>query len=214
MRDLSARVRLYIIAPCCCADPPGMCGMLCNQHTYECRLAEVNEACCTESGNCNGDGIPTRDCPVGCALVFPIFVLECRDHAESQGIAVGPLDTMSSTCESLDGGALVEYAQDLINQGCTLDLPDGGQHRRMEKGNEHRHLQIASQWLDSPDPRCSWDDLNDRAHEVDEICCTNGICTQGIPNQCNAMCAIIFHQFTSDVRTRAQPFSVSSSHCQ
>eukprot|EP01043_Picozoa_sp_COSAG02_P022592 COSAG02_NODE_1179_length_14040_cov_8.036439_1_plen_1312_part_00 len=176
--------------------PPGMCGMLCNQHTYECRLAEVNEACCTERGNCNGDGIPTNDCPVGCALVFPIFVLECRDHAESQGIAVGPLDTMSTTCESLDAGALVEYAQDLMNQGCSLDF--SGQHRRMEKDDEHRQLQIASQWLDSRDPQCTWDDLNDRANEVDDICCTNGMCVSGIPDQCNAMCAIIFHQFTTD----------------
>ena len=152
--------------------------MLCNQHTYECRLAEVNEACCTESGNCNGDGIPTRDCPVGCALVFPIFVLECREHAESQGIAVGPMDTMSATCESLDGGALVEYAQDLINQGCMLDLPDGGQHRRMEKANEHRQMQIASQWLDSRDPRCGEQRCSLRRVEMHPVASRHLLCCE------------------------------------
>jgi hypothetical protein len=186
-----------------------MCGMVCNQHTYECRLDEVNEACCTETRNCNRDGIPTRDCPVGCALVFPIFVLECRDHAEAQGIAVGPMDTMSTTCESLDGGALVEYAHDLIAQGCILDLGGGGRHRLMDNNDEHRQMQMAGQWLDSDAPHCTWDDLNDRANEVDEICCNNAVCREGIPDECNAMCAIIFHQFTADVSRFAHLRSIA-----
>ena len=183
--------------------PPGMCGMLCNQHTYDCRLAEVNEACCTEARNCNSDGIPTHDCPVGCALVFPIFVIDCRDHAIAQGLAPGLLDTMETTCEQLDGGALVEYAHDLIAQGCVLDIDMGGHHRRQlakeaAEAEERRQLQIASQWLDSTDPRCTWDDMNNRAHEVDQICCATASCNGGIPTDCNPMCAIIFHQFTQD----------------
>ena len=46
--------------------PPGMCGTFCNQHTYDCYVAEVQESCCDEEGqNCvAGVDIP-RTCPVG-----------------------------------------------------------------------------------------------------------------------------------------------------
>ena len=33
--------------------PPGSCGTFCNEHTFECYLAEIEEACCDEDGaNC------------------------------------------------------------------------------------------------------------------------------------------------------------------
>ena len=28
--------------------PPGICGTFCNEHTYECFLTEIQEACCDE----------------------------------------------------------------------------------------------------------------------------------------------------------------------
>ena len=137
--------------------------------------------------------------------MFPIFVLECRDHAQEQGLAVAPLDTMKDQCETLDGAALVEYARDLMQQGCVLSLP-GGRHRLLETADraiettptsDHRQMQIAAQWLDSDDSACTWDDMNDRAAEVDTICC-EGTCHDGFPSTCNPMCAIIYHQFTLD----------------
>ena len=51
--------------------PPGSCGLLCNHHSYQCRLNAVRESCCARPGNCNTDSIPINGCPVGCALEFP-----------------------------------------------------------------------------------------------------------------------------------------------
>ena len=50
--------------------PPGACGSPCNDHTFACYLAEVQEACCDEGGrNCvSGEDVP-ETCPVGCAIV-------------------------------------------------------------------------------------------------------------------------------------------------
>ena len=52
--------------------PPGSCGAFCNQHTWECFLADVNQACCDEGGaNCPVGTTVPQTCTVGCALVFP-----------------------------------------------------------------------------------------------------------------------------------------------
>ena len=65
--------------------PPGVCGTFCNQHTYECFLADVQNACCDEGGrNCpDGQDIPNT-CPVGCAVLFPEFLETCRAHVQEQ----------------------------------------------------------------------------------------------------------------------------------
>ena len=43
-----------------------MCGTFCNEHTFDCYVAEVHESCCDEEGyNCpSGQDIP-KTCPVG-----------------------------------------------------------------------------------------------------------------------------------------------------
>ena len=46
--------------------PPGICGTFCNEHTYECYVAEVHESCCDEDGfNCPENRDIPRTCPVG-----------------------------------------------------------------------------------------------------------------------------------------------------
>ena len=46
--------------------PPGICGTFCNEHTYECYVAEVHESCCDEEGfNCPENRDIPRTCPVG-----------------------------------------------------------------------------------------------------------------------------------------------------
>eukprot|EP01050_Picozoa_sp_SAG11_P048125 SAG11_NODE_25576_length_357_cov_0.468992_1_plen_92_part_01 len=63
--------------------PPGTCGTFCNEHTFECSLAEIQESCCDEGGaNCNAEHPVPEVCPVGCALVFPDFMERCTDHVE------------------------------------------------------------------------------------------------------------------------------------
>ena len=136
----------------------------------------------------NADGIPTSSCPVGCALVFPVFVEECHDHIINvEHKAIRPYETMSTSCLEIDGAAVVEYARDLMQQGCVLDF--GGRHRR---------AQIVSRWLPAGSSQCSWDDLDDRSREVDSVCCGGGACTNGIPNTCTPMCAVVFHEFMDE----------------
>ena len=99
-------------------------GRFCNQHTYECFLADVQAACCDENGrNCpDGQDIPLT-CPVGCAVVFPAFIETCRDHVREQaGLQEEDYESFETLCLSQDGLALVEYAIDMQENGCVLDL--------------------------------------------------------------------------------------------
>jgi hypothetical protein len=119
--------------------------------------------------------------------VFPVFVDECRDHIITvEQHAIAPYDDMATSCLEIDGAAVVEYARDLIQQGCVLDF---GRHRR---------TQIVSQWLPTGSQSCTWDDLDDRSHEVDEVCCGNGECPNGMPSVCSALCAVTFHEFMDE----------------
>ena len=43
--------------------PPGQCGVFCNMHSYQCRLAEVQEACCAGAGDCGPNGLLVRAWP-------------------------------------------------------------------------------------------------------------------------------------------------------
>ena len=92
-----------------------MCGTFCNQHTYDCYVAEVHESCCDEEGyNCpDGQDIPNT-CPVGCAIVFPEFLETCRDHVREQaGLEEAEYEDFMALCLDQDGLALAEYATDM-----------------------------------------------------------------------------------------------------
>eukprot|EP01052_Picozoa_sp_SAG31_P053314 SAG31_NODE_13604_length_858_cov_0.849802_1_plen_119_part_00 len=60
-------------------------------------------------------------------------------------------------------------------------------------------MQFLSKWLDSPDDECAWDDLDDKAERVDEICCVDGNCgtpeDPRTPESCHPACAIAMHDF-------------------
>jgi len=173
--------------------PPGTCGTFCAEKTYECYLAEVHMACCDEEGtNCvDGQPIP-QTCPVGCALVFPEFLETCRDHlAEQDGMDVAEFDAFEHGCLEADGLELVEYALDLQRKGCTLTGLDDG----------HRRLQMLSQWLDSDEEQCTWDNMNNLAKEIDQVCCRDGACIEAAdgevapPASCTPSCAVAMHEF-------------------
>ena len=142
--------------------PPGICGTFCNQHTYDCYVAEVQESCCDEEGqNCEaGVDIP-RTCPVGCAIVFPEFLETCRDHVSAQeDLVEEDFEAFEEDCLSQDGLALVEYALSLVDSGCILDLSSDSGRRLQDSG-------YLTQWLDASTPSCSWDEINDIAVDVD-----------------------------------------------
>ena len=74
-------------------------------------------------------------CQVGCAIVFPQFVETCRDHIRDQPELNEPeFEQFEETCLEQDGLALVEYALDLQNSGCHVDL---GNFRRQMQADLH-----------------------------------------------------------------------------
>jgi hypothetical protein len=178
--------------------PPGTCGTFCNEHTYDCYLTEVHQACCDEEGtNCREDSDVPNVCPVGCAIVFPEFLETCRDHvaeheATDPSIVVAEFEAFEQQCLTSDGLALVEYALALVDRGCILDLSGvaGGGHRRLQ--------QFLTQRLSSGAEHCEWDEIDDLAQDVTSICCTSGACPAGslVPTSCSPGCAVALHQFS------------------
>eukprot|EP01046_Picozoa_sp_COSAG06_P007481 COSAG06_NODE_366_length_16768_cov_145.097246_1_plen_784_part_10 len=175
--------------------PPGSCGRLCNQHTFECYTQEVHQACCDAGGqNCvAGRDIP-NSCPVGCAIVFPPFLDACRDHIAQSGLDVAEYELFEQSCLELDGLALVEYAVELKSRGCQIDL-DGGAAPPAGGGGGHRRAQLLGQWISSG-PHCRWDRLDDLAASVDAICCVDRACVgDQRPSTCSPGCAVAMHGF-------------------
>eukprot|EP01044_Picomonas_judraskeda_P018363 COSAG03_NODE_3625_length_1914_cov_49.052893_2_plen_427_part_01 len=180
--------------------PPGSCGTFCNEHTYDCYLTEVHQACCDEEGtNCRADSDVPNVCPVGCAIVFPEFLETCHEHvaeheATDPTIVVAEFEAFEQQCLATDGLALVEYALQLVDRGCVLDLNglDGGRHRL------RRLQQFLVQRLSSSAEHCAWDEIDDLAQDVTSICCGGGACPDGnlVPTSCSPGCAVALHQFT------------------
>ena len=183
--------------------PPGSCGFFCNEHTYDCYLAEIQQACCDEQGeNCRaGSDVPVT-CPVGCAIVFPEFLETCRDHVEEHAetnpnIVVADFEAFEHECLTNDGIALVEYALDMQSRGCVLDFGESGRRRAQGK--------YLGTWLDSEVDGCTWDELDDLARDVDMICCgeDGANCPAAAdgsavpPSTCSPACAVSMHEFTS-----------------
>ena len=108
--------------------PPGTCGTFCNTHTFDCYIAEVQEACCDEGGrNCVSNEDVPEQCPVGCAIVFPQFLDTCSDHLEQSGATIEDYRTFAQECLDMDGIELVEYVITLRESGCVVDLGDEAQ---------------------------------------------------------------------------------------
>lgn len=198
--------------------PPGICGVFCNTHTFDCYITEVQEACCDEGGqNCvSGEDVPEQ-CPVGCAIVFPPFLETCANHLEQRGATMEDYRAFAQECLDMDGIELVEYVIMLRESGCVVDLgeeAEGGGSRRalLRRTLEHtattrRQTQsffAPLQQASNDGGQCPWDAVNDLASEVDSICCATdeAQCEAGAePRACSAACAVAVHSFTPCVET-------------
>jgi hypothetical protein len=174
--------------------PPGRCGTVCDDHTYACYLSEIHTSCCDEDGtNCvAGHDVPLS-CPVGCALVFPEFLETCRAHIAAKPSLVGQLphlEAFEQSCLAHSGVELVDYATNLIANGCTLDLDtdssNGGHRRRVQRRTDG----FLINFVGSNSSSCGWDQIDDMANRVDAIC-------GGMQNTCSPQCAIATRQFTT-----------------
>ena len=180
--------------------PPGRCGAFCNEHTFECLMAEVTSACCDEGGaNCPAGGasaVPLT-CQVGCAIVFPQFLDSCRTHVAASGPNVAEFEAFKDQCLEVDGLALVEYAIDLQKRGCTINLRGAVGTGDGAGTGGHRRAQdlFMSQWLGVGQAGCSWDELDDILANVNTVCCGAGECANGQPTTCSPGCAVAMHTF-------------------
>lgn len=127
--------------------------------------------------------------------MFPEFNEICHDHiTDHPELSPQDFDSFEQECLSQDALALVEYALDLQAQGCTIDLAGSSGRRALQNS-------YLSQWLDSDERTCDWDEVDDYAHDVDLVCCgeDGSQCPNGrAPDSCNEGCAISMHQFTTD----------------
>jgi hypothetical protein len=140
-------------------------------------MDDVRKACCDINGeNCNTQSSVPLQCPVGCALVFPRFVEKCRAHIKAHqtpswehsanAINLKVFEGFEQKCLKQDSMAMVEYALEMKDKGCKIDLQHAVSGRRLQQG------QFMSQWLNTPAAStCSWDKLNEYSQEVDRICC-------------------------------------------
>ena len=156
--------------------------------------------------NCEAGHDVPNTCQVGCAIVFPQFVETCRDHIRDQPELNEPdFEEFEETCLEQDGLALVEYALDLQNSGCHVEL--GGFRRQMQADLRDRYF--LGQWIGPSAPLCSWDEIDDWARDTDTLCCRQWSVhnrpyhchadSSGVspPEECTPACAVALHTFHS-----------------
>eukprot|EP01047_Picozoa_sp_COSAG01_P030064 COSAG01_NODE_2083_length_8462_cov_17.020567_6_plen_207_part_00 len=137
---------------------------------------------------------------MGCALVFPQFLETCRAHTKQlTTLDVAKFEVFEKQCLAQDSLALVEYALDLQSQGCTIDLGATALQPTVATGGHRRTQGYLTQWMGSKDKRCSWDEINDYAKDVDTICCggdgSNCPKHKAPAGKCSPGCAMAIHSF-------------------
>eukprot|EP01052_Picozoa_sp_SAG31_P007307 SAG31_NODE_347_length_17310_cov_3.764743_12_plen_379_part_00 len=171
-----------------------------------CRLMEVQSACCSDARNCPDSSPVPHRCSVQCALVFPTMVDSCAEELESGGLDMDEYRSFADRCMRQDGTALVEYAHDLVRQGCEIDLVSPQDRGRRAQDNEGSAQKTGiAKMLQTNENTCSWQSFDDRVVEMSAVCCgTNAdeVCADGQPpRQCSPECAVYFHSFYSDCET-------------
>ena len=101
---------------------PGRCGDGCTAATLNCRLAELNQACCSQPGACAANSLVPAECSVECALIAVPFVAECTPLLGLDNTALGALRNFASVCTDQDLTDIVEYGYDLFSQGCSIEF--------------------------------------------------------------------------------------------
>jgi hypothetical protein len=185
--------------------PPGHCGSQCTQSTYHCRMMEVNQACCSDPLNCPANLATPLQCPIGCALVFPAFVSDCGAAHILTNTEVSQFQHFVHGCLRADPAELVEYAQGLVDQNCTVNLP-------AVTGPPPQHLPpsvpmfLSDPWITNiyDSSTCmTFSEVRSRVSEAHRICCPGGVCRDAhgeiaFPTSCTPECALAFHDLRHD----------------
>eukprot|EP01046_Picozoa_sp_COSAG06_P004901 COSAG06_NODE_212_length_20143_cov_16.516713_6_plen_100_part_00 len=75
--------------------------MVSRGNAVQARAEAVNRACCSNGGACT-NGIPTS-CTAACAVVFPIFMADCRDPIrQSLGGDIDAYEQLNAQCDAID----------------------------------------------------------------------------------------------------------------
>eukprot|EP01052_Picozoa_sp_SAG31_P016933 SAG31_NODE_1140_length_9701_cov_43.848261_3_plen_327_part_00 len=184
----------------------GQCIDECTAAMMHCRLVEVQSACCSDARNCPDNSPVPRACTVQCALVFPALVNSCAEELNADGVDIDQFRSFAEECMRQDGPALVEYAHDLVRQGCAIDLAapqDRG--RRAQDDQASAQKTGIAKLLQTNENTCSWDSFDDRVVEMSAVCCGSNAdeaCADGQPpRECSPECAVYFHTFYSNCQT-------------
>eukprot|EP01043_Picozoa_sp_COSAG02_P044667 COSAG02_NODE_4013_length_5905_cov_4686.361178_2_plen_1058_part_00 len=102
---------------------PGQCGTACTPATLNCRLAELNQACCSVPGECTDGALVPRECSVECALIAVPFEAECTPLLGLAAVQAANLHAFAhDRCTAQDLTEIVEYGFDLFSQGCSIEF--------------------------------------------------------------------------------------------
>lgn len=194
--------------------PPGSCGTSCTQSTYRCRVMELNQACCSNPLNCPATRPTPLECPIGCGLLFPSFVSECGASGQIPSADMRTFQAFANRCLHADPADLIEYAQDLIDDGCQLTLPQPSTPPPPPAlpTSVSTPLFAADKWMTGmyETPCMSFETLRSRLKETQRVCCHGQICVDGhgdsvMPRDavsgaptCTAACALVFHDMVHD----------------
>ena len=148
-------------------------------------------------------------------MVYPAFLKQCgaalketvndddkiKDSLKKRYLA--QYDQFGSSCKRQHAPEVVEFANALVERGCTLDLPKVKQHN----AHDSRLAPIkpskietgaTTPWASAKaaiDGDCTTlHSMLARLHEAKEQCCmSDGDCPDGFPEVCHPGCAIAFH---------------------
>lgn len=98
---------------------------------------------------------------------------------------MGDYEAFAEACTQQDTVALVEYAQDMLDQGCAISFHE--HRRRLQQHGMAKLVDVRS--------TCPWDALDDRLDDVNDECCADTgasaeyTCRGGSPPQtCSPLC--------------------------
>jgi hypothetical protein len=185
--------------------PPGQCGSQCTQSTYHCRVMEVNTACCSDPFNCPSSRSTPLQCPIGCGLLFPTFVSDCSATGMIPSTDMRDFNHFVNTCLHADPADLVEYAKDLIDDGCILQLPQST-GRPPHALPPSAPAFVADKWmanLAGQSTCLTFTQMWTRLSEAQQVCCQGNNCIDGhgdvqMPLTCSPDCALVFHDMMHD----------------
>ena len=115
------------------------------------------------------------------------------EHSSARAMA--QYKAFADSCLKQHPADIVEYAHDLVQQGCKIELPKAKDDQKAPKVTDSKLSTGVAPWLPKATAVCrSMDDLFTRIQQVQMLCCgADKDCATGFPKSCSTSCAVAFH---------------------